>query len=90
VQIRNAVVVADDEISTDRVSIGTTVRVFDEDMDEEVEYAIVGAAEADPFNNKISDECPVGAALIGASIGETVTVETPDGEMKFKVLGIAR
>ena len=88
--INHAEVVPDDEISTDKVNVGTTVRVYDEKFDEEIEYSLVGAAEADPFEGKISDECPVGAALIGAMVGETVEVETPDGITKLKVLEIKR
>ena len=84
-QIRNAEVVPDDQISTDRVGVGTSVRVFDYDMDEEVTYAIVGVAEADPFNNKLSDECPIGAGLVGSKPGDVVEVETPDGILKFEV-----
>lgn len=90
VQIRKANVVADDQISTERVSVGTSVRVFDFDMDEEVVYAIVGAAEADPFNGKISDECPIGAGLVGSRVGDVVEVETPQGDLKFEVREIMR
>ena len=88
--IRTAQVVADDEITTEKVSIGTTVKVKDIEMDEEVEYAIVGANEADPFNNRISVESPVGAGLIGAKKGETVQIQVPTGILSFKVLGIRK
>ena len=84
--IRTAQVIADDEITTDKVSIGTIVKVKDYDMDEEVEYAIVGANEADPFENKISVESPVGAGLIGAKKGQTVQIQVPTGILSFKVL----
>ena len=63
---------------------------FDFDFDEEVEYVIVGSAEADPFEGKISNESPVGKALLGARVGETVEVQVPDGVSKFKVLEIRR
>ena len=66
------------------------VKVFDFDFDEEVEYVIVGSAEADPFEGKISNESPVGKALLGARVGETVEVQVPDGVSKFKVLEIRR
>ena len=89
-QINHAVVVGDDEISTEKVSVGTTVVVFDPEMNEEIEYSIVGAAEADPFEGKISDECPVGAGLIGAAVGEVVSIEVPDGELKLEVREIRR
>ena len=88
--IRTAQVVADDEITTDKVSIGTIVKVKDYDMDEEVEYAIVGANEADPFENKISVESPVGAGLIGAKKGQTVQIQVPTGILSFKVLNIQK
>lgn len=89
-QIRNSEVVADDQISTDRVSVGTSVRVFDYDMDEEVTFAIVGVAEADPFNNKLSDESPIGSGLVGKRPGDEIEVEAPVGVLKFKVLEIMR
>ena len=70
--------------------LSTIVKVFDFDFDEEVEYVIVGSAEADPFEGKISNESPVGKALLGARVGETVEVQVPDGVSKFKVLEIRR
>ncbi len=88
--IRTAQVVADDEITTDKVSIGTVVKVKDFEMNEEVEYAIVGANEADPFENKISVESPVGAGLIGAKKGQTVQIQVPTGILSFKVLSIQK
>lgn len=88
--INTAVVVADSEISTDKVSVGTTVRLQDMDTDEVYEYAIVGAAEADPYADKISNECPVGAALMGATVGTVLDIEVPMGMLKYKVLEIKR
>ena len=88
--IRTATVVADDEITTDRVSIGTAVQVKDLEDGETYEYAIVGANEADPFQDKISIDSPVGAGLIGAKKGETVTITIPAGVMQYKVLGIRK
>ncbi len=88
--IRAAVVVADDEINTEKVSVGTTVRVLDMNENEECTYAIVGAEEADPFDGKISNECPVGAALEGKSVGQVVEVEAPMGILRYKILGIER
>jgi len=64
------------------------VTVFDEEFEEEIEYSIVGSTEADPDMFKISDESPVGRALIGKNVGETVDVETPGGVIKFKILSI--
>ncbi len=88
--INTAVVVADSEISTDKVSVGTTVKVLDMDTDEVFEYAIVGAAEADPYEDKISNESPVGAALMGAAVGSVLDIEVPMGMLKYKVLEIKR
>lgn len=88
--INTAVVVADSEISTDKVSVGTTVKLQDMDTDDVYEYAIVGAAEADPYDNKISNESPVGAALMGATVGAVLDIEVPMGVLKYKVLEIRR
>lgn len=88
--IRTATVVPDDSITTDKVSIGTVVEVHDEDEDETYTYAIVGANESDPYNDKISNESPVGAGLIGATVGQTVEIEIPAGTLRYKVLSIRR
>lgn len=88
--IRTAVVVADSEISTDKVSVGVSVVLRDEELGEEVTYAIVGAEEADPWENKISNESPVGMALMGAIKGQTVEVEIPMGTVSYTVLDIKR
>ena len=88
--IRTAVVVAESEISTEKVSVGTTVRVKDVDTGDEDEYAIVGANESDPYENKISNESPVGAGLLGAKKGQIVTIEIPAGELHYEVLEIKR
>ena len=88
--LKNATIVDGSEIPTDKVSVGTVVKVKDYDFDEEVEYSIVGSAEADPMNFKISNESPVGAALIGKKVGEIVEVVVPGGVNKFEVLGIRR
>ena len=88
--LKNAVVVDESELPNDVVSVGSIVKVKDYDFDEEVEYSIVGSAEADPMNFKISNESPVGKALLGARVGETVEVQVPDGVSKFKVLEIRR
>lgn len=88
--IRTAIVIDDENVSTDRVNVGTTVRVaYVQDGDEE-EYAIVGARESDPMNNRISNECPIGAALLGKHQGDVVMVEAPDGQLELKILEIRR
>jgi transcription elongation factor GreA len=88
--LKNAVVVDESEISTDRVSIGSKVKIKDYEFDEEVEYVIVGSAEADPINYKISNESPVGAGLLGKKVGDVVEITVPEGVNKFEVLGIRR
>ena len=88
--IRSAVVISDDEITNEKVNVGTTVRVYDEGEKYEDEYRIVGPQEADPMNNAISDDSPMGAALLGRKVGEMAVVEAPAGEIRLKVLSIAR
>ena len=88
--IRTATVVADDEITTDKVSIGTIVKVKDLDEGDTVEYAIVGANEADPFENRISVDSPVGQGLLGAKRNQTVNILIPAGTLRYKVLGIRK
>lgn len=88
--LRTAVVVSDDDISTDKVSVGVTVVLLDEDTGEEFQYAIVGAEEADPWQDKISNESPVGQALLGARKGQVVPIEIPAGTVNYKVLDIHR
>ena len=86
--LRNAEVIDDDEVSKDVISVGCTVKLFDIEFDEEVEYTIVGSAEADPMEGKISNESPVGLGLLGHKIGETVVIAAPEGDVEFKVLEI--
>lgn len=88
--IRTATIVADDEITTERVSIGTVVKVKDLDDGETYEYAIVGANEADPMEDRISNESPVGAGLIGAKKNQTVSIVIPAGTLNYKVLSIKK
>lgn len=87
--LKNAAVIDQDEIAIDKVGIGTRVKVYDVDFEEEIEYSIVGSTEADPDKNKISDESPVGKALIGKKAGDEVEVCTPTGDtFVLKVLEI--
>ena len=88
--LKNAVVVDESEIPKDKVSVGSIVKVMDYEFDEEVEYTIVGSAEADPMNFKISNESPVGSALIGKKVGDVVEVAVPSGVSKFEILEIRR
>ena len=87
--LRNVEVIDESEMSLDKVHIGSTVKVHDREFDEDVVFQIVGSSEADPFNGKISDESPVGKALLDKSIGEVVKVETPGGESDFVILEIS-
>ena len=89
-KLRHAKIINEKEIDTDTVQIGNTVKVLDIEFDEEVEYTIVGSAEADPMNFKLSNESPVGSALIGKKVGDIVEVAVPDGISKFEVLDIRR
>ncbi|WP_425447848.1 transcription elongation factor GreA [Dethiothermospora halolimnae] len=88
--IRNARVIKEDEISLDKVNVGNKVKVKDLEYDEEIEYTIVGSAESDPYEGKISNESPVGEALIGSKVGEVVEVQIPDGVIKYEVIEINR
>ena len=87
-RLRNARVIGADEISTDVVSIGSLVRLRDVDAKETFEYHIVGSAEADPSANKLSNESPVGKAILGRRKGDTVEVAAPRGSLTFKILDI--
>lgn len=86
--LRNADVIDEEEINTGNVNIGNTVKLYDEEFEEEIEYTIVGSAEADPTLGKISNESPLGMALLGHTIGDNIDVEAPAGVLKFKVLDI--
>jgi transcription elongation factor GreA len=87
-RLRDARVIQKSEITADVVSIGSHVRLKDVDANETVEYHIVGSAEANPAENKLSNESPVGKAIIGRKKGETVEVAAPRGTLKFKILDI--
>ena len=88
--LRDIKVVDDVDVTSGIVNVGAKVKVFDEEMGEEFEYKIVGSSEANPAEGKISDQSPVGTALIGAKVGETVVALPPGGELKFKVLAISK
>ncbi|RDY22985.1 transcription elongation factor GreA [Romboutsia maritimum] len=88
--IRKATIIDESKIDLNKVTIGSIVKVNDIEFDEEVEYTIVGSAEADPYDGKISNESPVGKALLGRGTGEVVDVHVPDGVAKFKILEIRR
>ena len=88
--LKNAEVVVEDEVDLDKISVGCLVKVYDEEFEEEMEFKIVGSSEANSLQGKISNESPVGKALIGAKVGDEITVEAEAGLMKYKVLGIHR
>ena len=88
--LKNAEVVVEDEIELDKISVGCEVKVYDVEYEEEMDFRIVGSTEANSLQNKISNESPVGRALIGKRVGETVVVETQAGEIEYKVLDIKR
>lgn len=88
--LKNVQVVDVNEVGTDVVSILSKVKVFDVDMEEEDEYTIVGTTEADPDKNRISDESPIGTALLGKKVGDIVEVQTPGGSFELKIIEISK
>ena len=89
--LKNAEVVVEEDVDNDAVNIGCSVRLKDIEFDEELVYKIVGSTEADVLGNKISNESPVGVALIGSKAGDTIEVETPNGEVvKYEILEIQK
>ncbi len=88
--LKNAEVVVEDEVDLDKISVGCAVRILDCEYDEELEYKIVGSTEANSLRGKISNESPVGRALLGAKVGDIVEVETQAGVLSYKVLEIQR
>ncbi|MBE6568628.1 MAG: transcription elongation factor GreA [Ruminococcaceae bacterium] len=88
--LEHAEIVDESEFKADIVNLGSTVKVLDLEYDEELEYNLVGTNEANPMLGRISDRSPIGAAMIGAKEGDTVTVHTPNGEMKMKILAVSR
>ena len=85
--LENAIIIKD--VSTDKVSIGTTVTIKYVEDNEEEEYSIVGSKEADPFENKISNESPIAKAIMGLSVGDKVTVDSPNGKYDVEIMKIA-
>lgn len=88
--LRNAEVIDEDVLKMDVVNLGSKVTVLDVEFDEEMEYTIVGSTEADPMNGRVSNESPLGMALLGQKVGATVMADTPDGEVAFKILNIQK
>lgn len=88
--LKNVKILDEDEISTDSVRIGSRIKLKDFEYNDVVDYKIVGSTEADPHKGKISDESPVGKALIGHSVGDIVEVEAPIGTIKYEILEISK
>ena len=88
--LKNVEIIKDIKGAAKTVVVGVKVTVFDEEFDEEDEYHVVGSTEADPASNKISDESPVGRALLGHKVGDVVAVEAPAGEIKLKIVKISK
>lgn len=88
--LKNAEVVVEDEVDLDKINIGCQVKILDIEYSEELDYKIVGSTEANSLKGKISNESPVGKALIGHKVGDTVEVETPAGVFAYKILEIQR
>ena len=88
--IENAEIIDESNMDVRAISLGSVVKLFDEDFEEEITYSIVGSNQADPLEQKISDQSPIGRALMGKKAGDKVTVTAPAGELHFKVLEVTR
>ncbi len=88
--IENAEIIDESAMDVRSISLGSVVKLYDEDFEEEITYSIVGSNQADPLEQKISDQSPIGRALMGKKAGESVTVTAPAGELHFKVLEVTR
>lgn len=88
--IRKATIINEEEMSSDRVRVGLTVKVLDVEENEEMEFTIVGSTEADPFEGRISNESEVGKNLLGKQKGDTVQIVVPDGLLTYKVVDITK
>jgi len=88
--LKHSRIIDEDDLTTDKISAGSTVKVLDIEFDDIMEFTIVGSAEADPTHNRISNESPVGNALIDKKVGDEVNVSVPDGNLKLKILEIRK
>jgi transcription elongation factor GreA len=86
--LRNVEVIEEKDLSNNKINLGNKITLFDEEFEEEITYTLVGSAEADPQDGRISNESPLGIALIGHGVGDVVNVNAPDGVIKFKILDI--
>ena len=91
--LKNAIIVEDDDVAEtgdEKIWLGNKVTVLDVEMDEELTYDIVSSIEADPMNGKISDDSPLGKAILGGKVGETIEVEAPIGTLQYKILNVVK
>lgn len=88
--LRNVVIIDEENINTEVVNVGNTIRVLNKATGREMTFQIVGSAEANPRENRISNESPVGAGLLGHRLGEVVTINTPGGASDFEILEISK
>ena len=88
--LKNVEIIAEKKSAGKTVTVGSKVKVYDTEFDEELLFRVVGSAEADPGNGLISDESPVGKALLGKKVGDVVKAEAPDGEIEFKIVAISK
>ena len=86
--LKNAEIIQDNDKSKDKIKMESVVKLHDVEYDEDIEYTIVGSSEADSLNNKFSNESPLGAALIGKKVGDTVKIEAPVGEIEYKIISV--
>ena len=86
--LKNAEIIQDNDKSKDKIKMESVVKLHDVEYDEDIEYTIVGSSEADSLNHKISNESPLGAALIGKKVGDTVKIEAPVGEIEYKIISV--
>lgn len=88
--IANAIVVSDEDLSVDEVGVGSNIELLDMELDEKMKLQIVGSTEADPENNRISEDSPIGIAVLKKKVGDEVEVDAPGGIIKMKILSISK
>jgi transcription elongation factor GreA len=89
-ELKNAQILDDEDVRTDVIGVGSLVKVYDRTYEEELEFQIIGKAQANPDEKRISDESPIGRALLGHAVGDVVEVETPGGAVNMEILSISK
>ena len=89
-ELKNAQILDDEDVRTDVIGVGSLVKVYDQTYQEELEFQIIGKAQADPDEKRVSDESPIGRALLGHAVGAVVEVETPGGPAHMEILSISK